>query len=451
MELWNSAREGLARAMPPEQFNNWIKDLEFLSLDGGIAVFEVRTNFVRDWVSTNYSKDILYHLNQIDKKVAGLGFKVKPRGKQSRKNLKPSDSDNVNSKLLPKDRLQLDPRFTFDSLVVGKPNQLAHMSALRMATDDNVDFNPLFLYGNSGLGKTHLMHAIGWALKSRYPNLGIMYLTAEQFMFQFVRALMAKNIIEFKEFFRAVDVLMVDDVHFIADKDSTQEEFFHTFNTLVDQNKRIVLSSDRSPGRIEGLEAKFKSRLQSGLVVDVQPTDFKLRFGILKKKLERHMASSKDLEIPDDVLEFIAHRITSNVRVLEGALNRLVAGTQLIGGPATLEIAEEFLRDIVQDSTPNVTVEIIIDHVAKYYDLKLADLKGPKRQRGFVRPRQIAMHLIKDMTSLSLPDIGREFGGRDHTTVIHSLRKVEELRMVESRISEDLQTLRGRIMGSSGC
>ncbi len=336
----------------------------------------------------------------------------------------------------------LDSRFTFDSFVVGKPNELAHAAARRVAEGGPVTFNPLFLYGGVGLGKTHLMHAIAHELQARQPHLRVLYLSAEQFMYRFVQALRDKQIMDFKEIFRSVDVLMVDDVQFIAGKDSTQEEFFHTFNALVDQNKQIVISADRAPGEIKDLEERIKSRLQCGLVVDLHPTDYELRLGILQQKAEYYHAQYKGLAIANGVLEFIAHRITTNVRVLEGALTRLFAFASLVGREITLELAQDCLADILRASDRKLTIEEIQRKVAEHYNVRLSDMIGPKRVRTIARPRQVAMYLAKQLTARSLPEIGRRFGGRDHTTIMHGVRKIEELMTGDSQLSDDLQLLR---------
>ncbi len=336
----------------------------------------------------------------------------------------------------------LDARFTFDSFVVGKPNELAHAAARRVAEGGPVSFNPLFLYGGVGLGKTHLMHAIAHELQARRPEMRVLYLSAEQFMYRFVQALREKQIMDFKEIFRSVDVLMVDDVQFIAGKDSTQEEFFHTFNALVDQNKQIVISADRAPGEIKDLEDRIKSRLQCGLVVDLHPTDYELRLGILQQKADYYRAQYQGLEISNGVLEFLAHRITTNVRVLEGALTRLFAFASLVGREITLDLAQDCLADILRASDRKLTIEEIQRKVAEHYNIRLSDMVGPKRLRNIARPRQVAMYLSKQMTSRSLPEIGRRFGGRDHTTIMHGVRKIEELMAADPQLSDDLQLLR---------
>lgn len=319
---------------------------------------------------------------------------------------------------------------------------MAHAAARRVAEGGPVTFNPLFLYGGVGLGKTHLMHAIAQELQIRKPELNVLYLSAEQFMYRFVQALRDRKMMDFKEIFRTVDVLMVDDVQFIAGKDSTQEEFFHTFNALVDQNKQIIISADRAPQDIKDLEERVKSRLQCGLVVDLHPTDYELRLGILQTKVDIHRASYPELEMDDGILEFLAHRISTNVRVLEGALTRLFAFASLVGRRIDMELTQDCLADVLRASERKITVEEIQRKVSDHYNIRLSDMIGPKRLRSYARPRQVAMYLCKHMTSRSLPEIGRRFGGRDHTTVMHGVRRIEELKVSDGQIAEDLELLR---------
>jgi chromosomal replication initiator protein len=272
--------------------------------------------------------------------------------------------------------------------------------------------------------------------------LNVVYLSAEQFMYRFVSALRERKMMDFKSMFRSVDVLMVDDVQFIAGKDSTQEEFFHTFNALVDGGKQIIISADRAPGEIENLEERIKSRLQCGLVVDLHPTNYELRLGILQSKVEYYRAQYPGLVLADGVLEFLAMRITKNVRVLEGALTRLFAFASLVGHEITLELTQDCLADVLRSSERQVTIEEIQRQVSDHYNIRLSDLIGPKRVRIFARPRQVAMYLSKKMTSRSLPEIGRRFGGRDHTTVMHGVRRIDELRVADNQIAEDIDLLR---------
>ncbi len=442
-ETWGKVCEILQREVGQNNFRNWIEPLEFAELDGGVATFLVPTNFMGNWVERNFGDKILRHMIELGEKVSRLVFVVPEVGSRSlseaprtaKAEAKPASRHELPG-------APLDARYTFESFVVGKPNQLAHAAARRVAEGGPVTFNPLFLYGGVGLGKTHLMHAIAWEMQARSPELKVLYLSAEQFMYRFVQALRDKQMMDFKLLFRSVDVLMVDDVQFIAGKDSTQEEFFHTFNALVDQGKQIVISGDRAPGEIKDLETRISSRLQSGLVVDLHPTDYELRLGILQTKVERYREQYPELQIADGVLEFLANRITTNVRVLEGALMRLFAFASLVGQEITLEKAQDALSDILRASDRKVTVEEIQRKVAEHYHIRMSDMIGPKRQRSIARPRQVAMWLSKSLTTRSLPDIGRRFGGRDHTTVMHGVRRIESLKADDPQLAEDLELLR---------
>ena len=446
-EAWGNIREELLKTVGKNNYVNWIEPLEFSELENGVATFLVPTNFMGNWVSRNFGDQILRELTNAGEDVSRVEFAVpstampRPAAKQEEAAPAPVAA-KANADLDDMPGAPLDSRFTFDTFVVGKPNELAHAAARRVAEGGTVTFNPLFLYGGVGLGKTHLMHAIAWELQKRSPELRVVYLSAEQFMYRFVQALRDKDMIAFKQLFRSVDVLMVDDVQFIAGKDATQEEFFHTFNALVDQNKQIIVSSDRAPTEIAGIEDRIVSRLQSGLVVDLHPTNYELRLGILQQKVDQYSAQFRDLEIADGVLEFLAHRISTNVRVLEGALMRLFAFGALVGREVTLELAQDCLADILRASDKKITVEEIQRKVSDHFNIRLSDLIGPKRVRTFARPRQIAMYLSKQLTSRSLPEIGRRFGGRDHTTVMHGVRKIEELRAQDSQIADDLELLR---------
>ena len=441
-KIWTKLKISLKKSVGENSFNNWLSPINFSHVEEDMAVLTVPTNFLGNYVSQNFGELITAQISSKNNKISRIRFEVDT----SSNSLGVSQPSAVTHTNISKDNeltgAQLDKRFTFDAFIVGKPNELAHAAARRVAEGGIVSFNPLFLYGGVGLGKTHLMHAIAWELQNRRPDLNVLYLSAEQFMYRFVQALRERKMMDFKQLFRSVDVLMVDDVQFIAGKGSTQEEFFHTFNALVDQNKQIIISGDRAPGEIKDLEDRIKSRLQSGLVVDLHPTDYELRLGILQSKVERQKQQYPELSIDNNVLEFLALRISTNVRVLEGALTRLFAFASLIGRHITLEVAQDCLADVLRASERKITVEEIQRKVSEHYNIRLSDMIGPKRLRTYARPRQIAMFLSKQLTSRSLPEIGRRFGGRDHTTVMHGVRRIEELRTQDGQIAEDLEMLR---------
>ena len=439
---WGNIKQRLLKTVGQNNYTTWIEPMAPGKVAEGIATLLVPTNFFGNYVSQNFSDLILHELRAEGVDVSRLNFALVPQKDEVMQKPTARPAQKAAKSSNPVTTAPLDPRFSFDNFVVGKPNELAHAAAKRVAEGGPVTFNPLFLYGGVGLGKTHLMHAIAQELKERKPNMNVLYLSAEQFMYRFVQALRDRKMMDFKEIFRSVDVLMVDDVQFIAGKDSTQEEFFHTFNALVDQNKQIIISADRAPTDIKDLEDRVKSRLQCGLVVDLHPTDYELRLGILQTKVETQRKTYPGLEVDDGVLEFLAHRITSNVRVLEGALTRLFAFASLVGREINMELTQDCLADVLRDSERKISVEEIQRKVSEHYNIRLSDMIGPKRLRSYARPRQVAMYLCKQMTSRSLPEIGRRFGGRDHTTVMHGVKRIEELKVSDGQIAEDLELLR---------
>jgi len=460
---WGHVRSLLRAEVGDAAFNSWLKPLMLAAVREGQAVMTVPTRFMRDWVVSHYGDRIRELWCDANPEVNSVDIHVKTGAKAAAetvagtaaKTSSPAGDEAqpiaavANAAFQRGDDLDhqpdvfgvgasLDPRFTFDNFIVGKPNELAYAAARRVAEAPAVPFNPLFLYGGVGLGKTHLMHAIAAQIRAMYPERKVLYLSAEKFMYQFIRALRFKNVMAFKQQFRSVDVLMIDDVQFIAGKDTTQEEFFHTFNALVDQNRQIIISGDRSPSDLDGVEERLRSRLGWGLVADIHATDYELRLGILQSKAEQAGAR----EIPGRVLEFLAHRITSNVRELEGALNRVLAYSNLVGRPITLEGTQEVLRDLLRANDRRVTIEDIQKRVAEHFNIRLADMYSARRARAVARPRQVAMYLAKQLTSRSLPEIGRKFGGRDHTTVMHAVKKIDELRQADTTLSEDIELLR---------
>ena len=446
---WLNLKKDLKKIVGDTAYNNWLKQLTFLSVKNQTISFSVPTKFLRDWVVNNYADKIKNQCKNYIKNIEAIKFVVKPAGgrvvpgtariiKNTDNQWKNSLDIRSNQSSSPNDfGAPLDPRFTFDNFVVGKPNELAFAASQRVAESEDVTFNPLFLYGGVGLGKTHLMHAIGWKIKEKSPDRKVIYLSAEKFMYQFVRALRYKDTSAFKEQFRSIDILMIDDVQFISGKDNTQEEFFHTFNALIEQNRQIVISADKSPSDLDGVQERLKSRLGCGLVADIHPTTYELRLGILIEK-----AQKRGVEIPSRVLEFLSHRIVSNVREMEGALNRLVAHATLVGTSITVETAQVVLQDLLKSNNKKITIEEIQKKVAEHFNIRLTDMHSPRRSRSVARPRQIAMYLAKSITSRSLPEIGRKFGGRDHTTVMHAVKKVEELKQEDNNFSEDIELLK---------
>lgn len=452
-------------------FDSWFKPMAVHSVDAGTANICVPTRFMRDWIANNYLNQIRALWSSLNHQITDVeiivtntqsGHGILAQASQNARQAqggaaqsmqktpvqaqgapsyeRPQETPNLADQL----GAQLDPRYTFDNFVVGKPNEFAHAASKRVAEAEIPPFNPLFLYGGVGLGKTHLMHAIAHHMRLVHPNRTVVYLSAEKFMYRFIRALREQKTVDFKEQFRSVDMLLIDDVQFIAGKESTQEELFHTFNSLVDQGRQIVLSADKSPSDIEGLEDRLKSRLNHGLVADLHATTYELRLGILLSKAEQ-----LGVELPSKVTEFLAYKIASNVRELEGALNRIVAHSQLVGRPITLETSQEVLHDLLRANDRRVTIEEIQKKVAEHFNIRVSDMHSARRARSVARPRQIAMYLSKQLTSRSLPEIGRKFGGRDHTTVMHAVKKVEELGLHDCDFAEDVELLR-RMLGGVG-
>jgi chromosomal replication initiator protein len=463
-EQWARVRGRLRGEVGEAAYRSWLKPLTLVSIKKGVVRLAVPTRFMRDWVLGNYAQRIeaLWRDEELD--VAQVEIVVQPPDRPTpRPDSTPRRTDSPEPaapvaaperSVSPRARLSvpasseseptypdvsapLDERFTFENFIVGKPNELAYAAARRVAEARTVPFNPLFLYGPVGLGKTHLMHAIAWQIKAVSPKRRIIYLSAEKFMYQFVRALRTKDTMAFKEQFRSVDVLMIDDVQFIGGREATQEEFFHTFNTLVDQNRQVVISADKSPSDLEGVEERMRSRLGWGLVADIHPTTYELRLGILQSKAEQSGAA-----IPSKVLEFLAHKIVSNVRELEGALNRIVAHATLVGRPVALESTQEVLHDLLRANDRRVTIEEIQKRVSEHFNVRVTDMHSARRARAVARPRQVAMYLAKQLTARSLPEIGRKFGGRDHTTVMHAVRRIEELKATDPSFAEDVELLR---------
>ncbi|NQW09420.1 MAG: chromosomal replication initiator protein DnaA [Alphaproteobacteria bacterium] len=460
---WARVRGRLRAECGDAAYRNWLRGLTLVRAEPGSVVLALPSRFERDRVAAQYADRLRALWQDEDPSIRAVELVVgrsetavdtatdKPArpGVVHRKTPKlgagPTSGDGLDigaaHDAVAQDVVALtaplDPRFTFANFVVGKPNELAFAAARRVAESDTVPFNPLFLYGGVGLGKTHLMNAIAWHIRERHPQRRVLYMSAEKFMYQFIRALRFKDTMAFKDLFRSVDVLMIDDVQFISGKDSTQEEFFHTFNALVDNNRQVVISADKSPNDLDGLEERLRSRLGWGLVADIHTTDYELRLGILQAKAEK-----LDVAIPPKILEFLAHKISSNVRELEGALNRIVAHSTLIGRAITLEMSQEVLRDLLKANDRRVTIEEIQRQVASHYNIRISDMYSARRSRAVARPRQIAMWLSKQLTQRSLPEIGRKFGGRDHTTVMHAVKKVEELRAGDRHFDDDVDMLK---------
>ena len=431
-EIWQQVKKKLRQEAGKTVYNNWLDSLKLISYVSGKIEIASHSEFHKNWIEPRYGNRIKSLFKAAHSEVKNVMFIVDESIPLKNQKAQGKKSNNLHFSS------PLDPRYTFNKFVVGPSNDFVAAAAQRVAEAEDVAFNPLVIYGGVGLGKTHLMHSIAWRIREINPNRQVVYLSAEKFMYQFVRSLRQQETMLFKEQFRSADVLMIDDVQFIAGKDSTQEEFFHTFNALVDQNKQIVVSADRSPADLEGIEERLRSRLGWGIVAEIHQTSYELRLGILQAKAD----DIKKCEVPSKVIEFLAHKITSNVRELEGALKRLVAHSQLVGRPITLESTQDLLHDLLRASDRRVTIEEIQKKVAEHFNTRLSDMSSARRARAVARPRQVAMYLSKQLTSRSLPEIGRKFGGRDHTTVMHAVSRIESLMNSDSAIADDLELLK---------
>jgi chromosomal replication initiator protein len=448
--IWARVRGRLRNEVGDAAFKSWLKPLTLREVRDGTVRLMVATRFMRDWVAAHYGDRLRELWREEEPSVRAIEISVDPNLADAAS--APEDEPQApraqarasgGSESLDDDiSAPLDPRLTFENFVVGKPNEMAHAAAQRVADAKTVPFTPLFLYGGVGLGKTHLMHAIAHRIRQTKPDKRVIYLSAEKFMYRFIRAMRYKDTMAFKEQFRSVDFLMVDDIQFFSGKDSTQEEFFHTFNALIDENRQVVISADKPPFDLERMEERLRSRLGWGVVADIHPTTYELRLSILESKAEQLGAA-----VPSKVLEFLAHKIVSNVRELEGALNRIVAHADLVGREISLENTQELLHDLLRATDRHITIEEIQKRVAEHYAIRLSDMHSARRARAVARPRQVAMYLAKQLTTRSLPEIGRKFGGRDHTTVMHAVKRIEQLRATDAGFAEDIDLLRRMLEG----
>ncbi len=442
--LWNRCLIQLETEMPEQQFNTWIRPLQAIE-DLGVLRLLAPNRFVVEWVNQNVVQRISELVGGLATPAPSVVLEVGTR--RGAPVAPPSVIEPRDARVVPRENpialgSRLNPDFTFANFVEGKSNQLARAAAAQVAENPGRAYNPLFLYGGVGLGKTHLMHAVGNMMRSKNPHAQVAYVHSERFVGDMVRALQHNTINEFKTAYRSLDALMIDDIQFFAGKERSQEEFFHTFNALLEGQQQVILSCDRYPKEVDGLEERLKSRFGWGLTVAIEPPELETCVAILMSK-----ASVLRIDLPEEVAFFIAKRIRSNVRELEGALRRVVANSQFTGRPITLDFTKEALRDLLAMQERLVSIENIQKMVAEYFKIRVADLLSKRRNRSITRPRQMAMALSKELTKHSLPEIGDAFGGRDHTTVLHACRVVKDLRDSDSRTNEDylnlLRTLAG--------
>jgi chromosomal replication initiator protein len=426
MNLWDQVLARVETKVNRHSFYTWFKPTSFAGDDGTAVTVRVPNALFKDWLTKHYSGVIAEALGEVKRGNLLVNFVADAQTDPAAIALSAEEAAALESGAPPPTApgpAGLNPRYTFDTFIVGSSNQFAHAACRAVAEAPSRSYNPLFIYGGVGLGKTHLMHAIGHYVLQHDRNLRLTYISSERFMNEMINAVRYDRVIDFRERYRTVDVLLVDDIQFLAGKEGTQTEFFHTFNALYDSQKQIVLSSDCPPHEIPALEERLRSRFEWGLIADIQSPDLETKVAILKKKAE-----TEAVPLPDDVAIYIAGRIKSNIRELEGSLIRLIAYASLTGQQISLPLAQDVLKNILDHEEKAVTIEIIQKYVADYYNLKLTELKSRNNSKSVAKPRQIAMYLCKNLTHASLPEIGRSFGGKHHSTVIHSIRKVEELR-----------------------
>ncbi|MBU1006104.1 MAG: chromosomal replication initiator protein DnaA [Candidatus Omnitrophica bacterium] len=432
--IWENILEHIKQEIGERAFENWFAQTNLSELSDEGLIIEVPSNFFKDWIYDHYRDVLNIAILKTIGKTIPMSFEVVSKTTETREAPKKLIGPEKPAQKKP---FYLNPRYTFEGFVVGSSNRFAHAATLAIAESPAKAYNPLFIYGGVGLGKTHLMQAACHYLSETNKNLNLFYTSSERFTNELIGAIQNRTTKNFREKYRNVDVLLIDDIHFIAGKESTQEEFFHTFNTLYDSHKQIVLSSDRMPKTIPGLEERLVSRFEWGLVTDIQPPDLETRIAILKKKAERNAVI-----LPEDILYFIAENITTNIRELEGALIKVIAYASLQNIKVTLDVAKDILKSTLLESEKKISVDLIQKKVAEYFDIKVFDLKAKKRSKSVTYPRQIAMYITRELTSMTLPDIGEHFGGRDHSTVIHSCDKIYK----ETRKNQNVKNLVNKLI-----
>ncbi len=431
--IWDTLLSRIETKINRHSFYTWFKPTEFVAEQSGVLRIRVPNALFRNWLTKHYSAVLDEALREVDRSDSAVEFVTDEVVATERPApyRDPDEHDNGDGPPEP----AIGPRFSFDTFIVGPSNQFAHAASRAVAEAPSRSYNPLFIYGGVGLGKTHLMHAIGHYVLTHLGDLKLTYISSERFMNEMINAVRYDRVLDFRERYRSVDVLLVDDVQFLAGKEGTQNEFFHTFNALYDAQKQIVISSDCPPHEIPSLEERLRSRFEWGLIADIQPPDLETKIAILRKKAE-----AEGVPIPDNVAIYIAGKIRSNIRELEGSLIRLIAYASLTGREISLPLAQDVLRNVLQHDDRAITIEIIQKYVAEYYQLKLSELKSRNNSKSIAMPRQVAMYLCKNLTSASLPEIGRSFGGKHHSTVIHSIRKVEDMRQSDAVFNSLINT-----------
>jgi len=444
-KLWEDTLTHLELNLSSQHFSTWIKPLKLVKIEQDMVYLEVPNRFVLDWVKDNYSKLIQKILEELSAVNYRLQFSVTgqardglPRpGEKTESPIPPVNSQKKAVNNIHSADINLNRKYSFEEFVSGSSNQFAYAAAMAVANNPATTYNPLFIYGGVGLGKTHLVNAIGNAILNKSPQMRICYYTSEKFMNELINSLRYNRMDEFRNKFRSMDVLLIDDIQFIAGKERTQEEFFHTFNALYESHKQIIVTSDKFPKDIPGLEERLRSRFEWGLIADIQPPDVETKLAILKMKAEQN-----SIKLPEEVSSFLANSVCSNVRELEGYLIRIGAYASLTSTQVSIEMARDVLKDILVERNKELTVEEILKRVSSHFNIKISDIKSPKRLKAVVLPRQIAMYLSRQLTSSSYPEIGDRFGGKDHSTIIHAIRKIEKLIEEDFQLSSTIENLK---------
>ncbi len=441
-KLWEDTLTHLELNLSSQHFSTWIKPLKLVKVEQDMVYLEVPNRFVLDWVKDNYSKLIQKILEELSAVSYRLQFSVTGQARDglSRSGEAPETPAlpvNTPQKTVNSAENNLNRKYTFEEFVSGSSNQFAYAAAMAVANNPATTYNPLFIYGAVGLGKTHMVNAIGNAILKKSPQMRICYYTSEKFMNELINSLRYNRMDEFRNKFRSMDVLLIDDIQFIAGKERTQEEFFHTFNALYESHKQIIVTSDKFPKDIPGLEERLRSRFEWGLIADIQPPDVETKLAILKMKAEQN-----SIKLPEEVALFLANSVCSNVRELEGYLIRIGAYASLTSTQVSLEMARDVLKDILVERNKELTVEEILKKVSSHYNIKISDIKSAKRLKAVVMPRQIAMYISRQLTSSSYPEIGERFGGKDHSTIIHAIRKIERLMEEDFQLRSTIENLK---------
>ena len=446
---WTSIQSEMKYKLGSDIYESWLKKINFLEEFNNYILLSVPTRFIRDWITSRYLDQILQIIKVYKKDINRIEFAINEK-KESIINIKNnyngSSETNANVSFIKDSYLQynrIDPNKKLDNFILGPSNRLAY-EASKKVSEDISHYNPLYIYGGVGMGKTHLLNAIGLKLKEKSK---VMFISAERFMYQFVRSIKSNEMVKFKEYFRNTDILLIDDIQFMNGKEAMQEEFFHTFNALLDKGSQIIISADRAPNKLSRIQERIKSRFSGGLVVDIQNTDYELRYKIVKIKIdELKSLNQNEIEIPEEIIKFISLEIKSNIRELIGALNRIVSFSKIYNKVPNISETKVILKDLLNLSENKVTIDLIQSLVCKFFKISKNEMLSSRRSRYLVRPRQTAVYLSKMLTSKSLPEIGREFSGRDHTTVIHSVKTIEKLRTKDNELNSNIENLKNQIL-----